>query len=181
MAWDHADEGKRPGVLVVHEWTGLGDYAQARARLFAEMGYVAFAADIYGKGVRPTAPQAGSSGSGHSIRRTARTMQELIQAIDLALAGEADPAHKIVQNIEDQTAYWIHAALHKIEGDRSNSMSRQSRAGKAGAVQDGCHRGVAGYSEGDGRRVWLASVSGSSPLARRPQRAVDSAPWSRRG
>ncbi len=59
-------------------------------------------------------------------------MEELIQAIDLALAGEWDQAHKIVQNIEDRTAYWIHAVLHKIEGDRSNSMYWYSRAGKPG-------------------------------------------------
>ena len=36
-------------------------------------------------------------------------MQEVIQAIDLALAGDWDQAHKIVQNIENETAYWIHA------------------------------------------------------------------------
>jgi hypothetical protein len=59
-------------------------------------------------------------------------MQELIQAIDLALNDEWDLAHKIVQNIEDPAAYWIHAVLHKIEGDRSNSMYWYSRAGKPG-------------------------------------------------
>jgi dienelactone hydrolase len=57
LAWDDAIEGRRPGVLVVHEWTGLGDYVEARARQLAEMGYVAFAADVYGKGVRPKTPQ----------------------------------------------------------------------------------------------------------------------------
>jgi len=59
-------------------------------------------------------------------------MQELIQAIDLALAGNWEQAHKIVQNIEDKTAYWIHAVLHKIEGDRSNSVYWYSQAGKPG-------------------------------------------------
>jgi hypothetical protein len=59
-------------------------------------------------------------------------MQELIQAIDLALADQWDQAHKIVQNIENKTAYWIHAVLHKIEGDRDNSMYWYSRAGKPG-------------------------------------------------
>ena len=53
LAWDNAKSGKRPGVLVVHEWTGLGPYVQKRAVMLAELGYVAFAADIYGKGVRP--------------------------------------------------------------------------------------------------------------------------------
>ncbi len=57
LAWDDAIAGPRPGVLVVHEWTGLGDYVKMRARKLAEMGYIAFAADIYGKGVRPTSPR----------------------------------------------------------------------------------------------------------------------------
>lgn len=54
LAYDDAVRGKRPGVLVVHEWMGLNDYAERRAREVAALGYVAFAADIYGKGVRAT-------------------------------------------------------------------------------------------------------------------------------
>ena len=44
--------GKVPGVLLIHEWTGLGDYIQGRTKQVAELGYVAFAMDMYGKGVR---------------------------------------------------------------------------------------------------------------------------------
>lgn len=43
LAWDDAAKGKRPGVLVVHEWWGLNDYARQRARQLAGLGYVAFA------------------------------------------------------------------------------------------------------------------------------------------
>lgn len=43
-------EGKRPGILVVHEWWGHNDYARKRADMLAEMGYVAFAVDMYGEG-----------------------------------------------------------------------------------------------------------------------------------
>jgi dienelactone hydrolase len=50
LAWDDAMKGKRPGVLVVHEWWGLNDYARKRAEQLAKMGYVAFAADMYGDG-----------------------------------------------------------------------------------------------------------------------------------
>jgi dienelactone hydrolase len=53
LAYDDAIKGKRPGVMVVHEWTGLGPYVKRRANELAELGYIAFAADIYGKGVRP--------------------------------------------------------------------------------------------------------------------------------
>lgn len=42
-----------PGVIIVHEWMGLGDYVKMRADQVAKLGYVAFAVDIYGKGVRP--------------------------------------------------------------------------------------------------------------------------------
>lgn len=50
LAYDDAAKDKRPGVLVFPEWWGLNDYAKTRARQLAEMGYVAFAADLYGDG-----------------------------------------------------------------------------------------------------------------------------------
>ncbi len=60
LASDDAVAGKRPGVLVVHEWYGLNDYARSRAEQLAKMGYVAFALDIYGKGVQAkSAEEAG--------------------------------------------------------------------------------------------------------------------------
>ena len=52
LAYDDAAPGRRPGVVVVHEWMGLGDHAKERAKALASLGYVAFAADIYGKGIR---------------------------------------------------------------------------------------------------------------------------------
>jgi dienelactone hydrolase len=54
LAYDDAVKTPRPGVLVIHDWTGLQDYTKSRTTQLAELGYVAFAADIYGKGVRPT-------------------------------------------------------------------------------------------------------------------------------
>ena len=48
LVYDDSVQGKRPGVLVVHEWWGLNDYAKKRAEMLAELGYVAFAADMYG-------------------------------------------------------------------------------------------------------------------------------------
>jgi dienelactone hydrolase len=50
LAYDDALSGKRPGVLVVHEWWGLNEYARGRADQLAGLGYVAFAVDMYGKG-----------------------------------------------------------------------------------------------------------------------------------
>jgi dienelactone hydrolase len=53
LVYDDAITGARPGVLVVHQWLGLTDYEKHRAEQLASLGYVAFCADIYGKGVRP--------------------------------------------------------------------------------------------------------------------------------
>ena len=50
LVYDDSLTGKRPGVLVVHEWWGLDDYARSRANQLAKLGYVAFAADMYGEG-----------------------------------------------------------------------------------------------------------------------------------
>lgn len=50
LAYDDATSQKRPGVLVLHEWWGLDGYAKKRAEQLAGMGYVAFAADMYGNG-----------------------------------------------------------------------------------------------------------------------------------
>ena len=64
LVYDDAIRGKRPGVVVVHEWWGLNDYIQRRAREVAELGYIAFAIDMYGKGVRAQDPQKAGELSG---------------------------------------------------------------------------------------------------------------------
>jgi dienelactone hydrolase len=64
-AWDpeRVKDGA-PGVLVVHQWMGLTDYERMRCKQLAELGYVAFALDIYGKGIRPADPQAAGKQAG---------------------------------------------------------------------------------------------------------------------
>lgn len=49
LAYDDSIQDKRPAVLVAPEWWGCDDYPQHRARMLAQMGYVAFAIDMYGK------------------------------------------------------------------------------------------------------------------------------------
>ncbi|MBK5273984.1 MAG: dienelactone hydrolase family protein [Desulfuromonadales bacterium] len=62
LAWDDAKTAQRPGILIVHEWTGINDHMKQRAEMLAKLGYVAFAADIYGKGIRPAGqPEAGQT------------------------------------------------------------------------------------------------------------------------
>lgn len=56
LAYDAARTGRRPGVLVVHEWWGHNDYARKRARMLAELGYTALAIDMYGNGKQAANP-----------------------------------------------------------------------------------------------------------------------------
>ncbi len=56
--------------------------------------------------------------------------QKLLDAIDLANKGDWDKAHKTVQDIEHELAYWIHANLHREQGDISNSKYWYRRAKK---------------------------------------------------
>jgi len=56
LAYDKNIKGERPGVLVVHEWWGLNDYARKRARMLAELGYTALAVDMYGDGKQAMHP-----------------------------------------------------------------------------------------------------------------------------
>ena len=57
LVYDGDIEGKRPGVLVVHEWWGLNNYAKERARMLAKLGYTALALDMYGNGQQADNPQ----------------------------------------------------------------------------------------------------------------------------
>jgi hypothetical protein len=62
--------------------------------------------------------------------------EDLLQAVGLALAGDWDAAHQLVQQYEDGTAAWIHAVLHKIEGDLGNARYWYRRADQMDHVED---------------------------------------------
>lgn len=79
LAYDDALKGPLPGVLVVHEWMGLNDYAKRRAGQLADLGYIALAVDIYGKGVRAKdAQEAGALAGKYKADR--KLMRERILA-----------------------------------------------------------------------------------------------------
>ena len=90
--YDDAVSGKRPAVLVIHQWTGLTEYEKRRSRMLAELGYNVFAADIYGQGIRPQPPEAGKeAGKFKSDRKLYRA--RLTAALDQLKADErTDPA-----------------------------------------------------------------------------------------
>ncbi len=85
LTYDTSVQGKRPGVLVVHQWKGLGPYETKRSQMLAELGYTVFAVDIYGKGIRPDNPKDASALAGKYkddralLRRRVRAGLEVLQ------------------------------------------------------------------------------------------------------
>ncbi len=61
---DTAATGPRPGILIVHQWKGIGPGEKRRAEMLAKLGYVAFCVDIYGKGIRPTSNDEAAAQAG---------------------------------------------------------------------------------------------------------------------
>ncbi len=89
LAFDEAIEGKRPGVLVCHEWWGCNDYARGRAMKLAELGYVAFALDMYGKDKVTSDPSQASQWAGALYADPA--------AVEISRAGlDVLRAHRLV-------------------------------------------------------------------------------------
>jgi dienelactone hydrolase len=64
LSYDPSIAGKRPAVLIIHDWLGVSEYQKSRAEQLAALGYIALAADIYGKGVRPANAQEASAAAG---------------------------------------------------------------------------------------------------------------------
>lgn len=94
LAYDDAAKDKRPGVLVVHEWWGLNDYAKRRARMLAEAGYVALAVDMFGDGKTTEHPdEAGAWAS--EVRKNMQLGMDRFMAGYNVLKGNArvDGAH----------------------------------------------------------------------------------------
>lgn len=89
---DTAKTGKLPSILIIHQWTGLSENEKMRARMLAELGYNVFAADIYGKGIRPQPPESGKeSGKYKADRKLYRT--RLLSALEvLQKNAQTDPA-----------------------------------------------------------------------------------------
>ncbi len=86
LAYDDSFSGPRPGVLVVHEWRGLNDYTKHRAEQLAGLGYIAFAADMYGRGIYAKDHEEAGKLSGiyrndrHLMRARAQAALDCIQS-----------------------------------------------------------------------------------------------------
>ncbi len=95
LAWDDSVEGKRPGVLVVHEWWGLNDYVRERARQLAEMGYVAFAVDMYGSEKVTTHPAQAQEWMTQIVSNVAAWQARALKGLEVLRADEHVDASRI--------------------------------------------------------------------------------------
>jgi len=93
LCYDDAKKGKRPAILVVHEWWGLNDYAQKRARALADSGYVAFAVDMYGEGKVTEHPE--EAGEWSSAVNDELRLDRFEAALDLLKKHELVDARRI--------------------------------------------------------------------------------------
>jgi dienelactone hydrolase len=87
LAYDEAKPGKRPAVLIVHDWKGVGPYVKRRADQLAKLGYLAFAVDVYGKGVRPQTAEAAGVQAGIYKRDRALLRSRLLAGYRAMLAS----------------------------------------------------------------------------------------------
>jgi len=82
IAYDTGVKGKRPGIIVVHEWWGLTEYPRMRARMLAKLGYVAFAADMFGDGKIAENPGDAQKYAGESMKDPAALKSKFVAALD---------------------------------------------------------------------------------------------------
>jgi dienelactone hydrolase len=92
LAWDDAAKGKRPGVLVVHEWWGMNENARAQAVRLAKAGYVGFALDMFGNGKVTTHPKDAQAFVQEAMKAPGVLAARFDAAMDvLKRQGQVDP------------------------------------------------------------------------------------------
>jgi len=87
LVYDNASQAPRPGILVFPEWWGMTDYPQHRAEQLAQLGYVAFAADMYGDGAQTDDPKEAAAWSG-KVHGDSATLRARAQAALDVLAND---------------------------------------------------------------------------------------------
>jgi dienelactone hydrolase len=95
VAWDTAVAGKRPVVLVVHEWWGLNDYVKRRVRELAGLGYLAMAVDFYGNGKRADNPTDAGNLAGPFYKDPAMAQARFDAALNAVRKYEQADSSKI--------------------------------------------------------------------------------------
>ncbi len=93
LAYDDSTKGSRPGVLVIPEWWGLNDYTKGRAVELAKLGYVAFAADMYGAGKLTSDAKEAQGWAGPFYGKPLMAERARAGLDQLLACGFADPKH----------------------------------------------------------------------------------------
>ncbi|MDH3314506.1 MAG: dienelactone hydrolase family protein [Betaproteobacteria bacterium] len=88
--------GEAPLVLIIHDWDGLTDYEIKRAHMLAEMGYAAFAADLFGAGVRPTKVEDKRQHTGELYKDRAKMRALMLTALEIASRKGANTGNAVV-------------------------------------------------------------------------------------
>jgi dienelactone hydrolase len=88
LAYDNSIQGKRPGVIVIHEWWGLTDYPKKRAEMLAKLGYIALAADMYGDGRTVDNPGDAQKSAGESMKDVNLLKSKFLAAMDFLKQDE---------------------------------------------------------------------------------------------
>jgi len=97
LSYDDAVKGRRPAVLLIHDWMGVSDHQKSQVEALAALGYVALAADMYGKGVRPANAQEASAEAGKYYKDPALLRARARAGFDeLASLPQTDPERMAV-------------------------------------------------------------------------------------
>lgn len=95
LAYDGSKEGKRPGILVVHEWWGHNAYTRERADMLAELGYTALAVDMYGDGKQAKHPDDAGKFSGMVMQNIEEARARFEAALELLKSQPSVDSTKI--------------------------------------------------------------------------------------
>ncbi len=88
IAYDNSIKGKRPGIVVIHEWWGLTDYTKKRAEMLAKLGYVALAADMYGDGRTVDNPGDAQKAAAESMKDISLYKSKFVAAMEFLKQDE---------------------------------------------------------------------------------------------
>lgn len=118
LAYEDTITTPKPAIIVIHEWTGLNDYTKMRCEMLAKLGYVAFAADIYGKGIRAAnTDEAGQLSRKHKNDR-ALTRARVTAALDWI------KQHKLVDSTKIAAIGYCFGGMVALELARSGADVR---------------------------------------------------------
>lgn len=96
LAIPDAPKENMPAVLIIHDWMGPSDYTQKKAQEMAALGYVAMAADIYGKAIRPKTPKEAGDQAGKYKNQVNLFRKKIITALDLLKKQKGVDSKKII-------------------------------------------------------------------------------------